>query len=129
PARGVGRVYAANTAGAILGALAASLVLVAWIGSQHAQQVMIGVALVSATLMLLVSRPRSIGTESHTAPRLLVAVALVAGVAMAATVPPLPGILVGYGRHAAAWSGHANEIIYVGEGLHASVAVSRTESG
>ena len=36
PARLVGGVYAANTVGAIVGALGASLVLVAWIGSQHA---------------------------------------------------------------------------------------------
>ena len=44
-------------------------------------------------------------------------------------VPPLPGLLVAYGRHAAAWAGHASEIIFVGEGMHASVAVSRTEDG
>ena len=36
PARLVGGVYAANTVGAIVGALGASLVLVAWIGTQHA---------------------------------------------------------------------------------------------
>ena len=41
PARLVGGVYAANTVGAIVGSLAASLLLVAWIGSQHAQQVLI----------------------------------------------------------------------------------------
>jgi len=41
----------------------------------------------------------------------------------------LPGILVAYGRHSAAWAGHANEIIYVGEGTHASIAISRTDTG
>src|SRR4051812_8558299 len=37
PARLVGGVYAANTVGAIVGSLTASLLLVVWLGSQHAQ--------------------------------------------------------------------------------------------
>ena len=40
PARLVGGVYAANTLGAIVGSLTASLLLVVWLGSQHAQQVL-----------------------------------------------------------------------------------------
>ena len=44
PARLVGGVYAANTVGAIVGSLGASLLLVVWLGSQHAQQVLIVVA-------------------------------------------------------------------------------------
>ena len=44
------------------------------------------------------------------------------------TVPPLPGILIAYGRYAATWVG-INEIIYSGEGVTASVAVSRTPAG
>jgi spermidine synthase len=44
------------------------------------------------------------------------------------TVPPLPGILVAYGRYAATWVG-INDIIYAGEGVTASVAVSRTPAG
>ena len=53
-----------------------------------------------------------------------------AGVAMARrgllarSVHPLPGLLVAYGRYAATRVGQA-DIIYVGEGLNASVAVSR----
>ena len=35
----VGGVYAANTLGAIIGSLGASLLLVVWIGTQRAQQV------------------------------------------------------------------------------------------
>ena len=52
PGRLVGRVYAANTIGAVLGALLASLLLVAWIGSQHAEQVMMGASLFAAVLIL-----------------------------------------------------------------------------
>jgi spermidine synthase len=52
PARLVGGVYAANTVGAIVGSLGASLLLVVTIGSQHAQQVLIVIAAISGLLML-----------------------------------------------------------------------------
>jgi spermidine synthase len=44
------------------------------------------------------------------------------------SVHALPGILVAYGRYAATRVGQA-DIIYVGEGLNASVAVSRLSNG
>ena len=118
----VGRVYAANTLGAIAGALGSSLVLIRWFGSQHAQQVMEILALAGAMLMLVPA-----ATTSRR--RVAAGVAAVAALFLVSMVPRLPGILVAYGRHAAAWSGHAGEIIYVGEGMHASIAVSRTASG
>jgi spermidine synthase len=40
----------------------------------------------------------------------------------------LPGLLVAYGRYAATWVG-VNQIVYVGEGITAAVAVSRTNDG
>ena len=52
PARLVGGVYAANTVGAIVGALVTSLGLVGTVGSQIAQQSLIGVAALSGLLML-----------------------------------------------------------------------------
>jgi spermidine synthase len=60
-------------------------------------------------------------------PVIVIGVALVAGL-LARAVPPLPGILVAYGRYAATWVGQ-NEIVYVDEGITASVAVSRTPNG
>ena len=53
PARLVGGVYAANTVGAIVGALVTGLILVGTFGSQVAQQILIGVALLSGLLMLV----------------------------------------------------------------------------
>jgi spermidine synthase len=44
-------------------------------------------------------------------------------------IPPLPAVLVTHGRHAAAWAGYDEEVLFVGEGMHASVAVTRGESG
>ena len=53
PARLVGSVYAANTVGAIVGSLGGSLLMVTWLGSQHAQQVLIILCGLSALLMLV----------------------------------------------------------------------------
>ena len=124
PARLVGGVYAANTVGAIVGALVTSLGLVGTVGSQIAQQALIGVAALSGLLMLGGSSPQQ---SSVLALVRVVVIAAVAGL-LARVVPPLPGILVAYGRYAATWVGQ-NEIVYVGEGVTASVAVSRTPGG
>jgi spermidine synthase len=129
-ARLVGGVYAANTVGAIFGAVITSLVLVGTVGSQVAQQALIGVAALSGLLMIA---PVLMRGEGRLQPRpnlalVTVAVVAVASGLLARSVPPLPGILVAYGRYAATWLG-INEIIYVGEGVTASVAVSRTPSG
>ena len=125
PARLVGGVYAANTVGAIVGALVTALVLVGTVGSQITQQTLIGIAALSGLLML----GGTSSAERSSIPA-LVRVVLIAAVAglLARVVPPLPGILVAYGRYAATWVGQ-NEIIYVGEGVTASVAVSRTPGG
>jgi spermidine synthase len=125
PAHLVGGVYAANTVGAIIGALVTALVLVGTVGSQIAQQALIGVAALSGLLML-----GGTGSNEKSSIPALVRVVVIAAAAgwLARQVPPLPGILVAYGRYAATWVGQ-NEILYVGEGVTASVAVSRTPSG
>src|SRR5207245_10780980 len=53
PGKLVGGVYAANTVGAILGALAASLILISWLGTQQGQRLLIGLSAVGALFMLL----------------------------------------------------------------------------
>jgi len=125
-ARLVGGVYAANTVGAIVGALITSLGMVGTVGSQHTQQALIGVAAMSGQLMLMPANGEKRSLLAST-PVVVIGIALAAGL-LARTVPPLPGLLVAYGRYAATWVGQ-NEIIYVGEGVTASVAVSRTPTG
>jgi spermidine synthase len=129
PARLVGGVYAANTVGAIGGSIGASLFLVAWIGSQHAQQVLIVVAACSG---LLVLEPELSGISGsgrfQFAVSLMLAAALGGAVFLARSVPEGPGILVAYGRYAATRIGSA-DVIYMGEGMTASVAVSRLSNG
>jgi len=122
--RMVGGVYAANTVGAIVGALVTSLILVGTVGSQVAQQALIGVAALAGVLLLLPTR-RAAG-----APLWMPATAaiVVAAVLLGRIVPPLPGMLVAYGRYAATWLGQA-DVIYTGEGVTASVAVTRMPNG
>ena len=50
--RMVGRVYAANTLGAIVGSLGASLLLTIWLGTQRSQQLMVVLAALSALVLL-----------------------------------------------------------------------------
>lgn len=130
PARLVGGVYAANTLGAIAGSLSASLLLVAWIGSQHSQQVLIVLSAVSA---LFASGATAFGAESGKSLSkyaLAVSVLLIAGYTelLVAAVPPLPARLVEYGRYAVT-RGATNKLVYMGEGLTASVAVSDLTDG
>jgi spermidine synthase len=118
PARLVGGVYAANTLGAIVGALAASLLLVVWLGSQHSQQVLIALSGLSALVLFWRARA-SVAVPGSV---LLVTALLVA------SVGPLPGLFVAYGRFTPLQVGQA-KVIYMGEGWNASVAVSERSSG
>jgi spermidine synthase len=126
PARLVGGIYAANTVGAIVGALGASL-LVAWRGSQFADQTLI---VVSAMAALLTLEPVYAGADRcKTSFQFALLVVAAGGAAMLArSVGAVPGLLVGYGRYAATRVGQA-DFIYVGEGWNASVAVSRLSDG
>jgi len=118
PARVVGGVYAANTLGAIVGSLGASLVLIVWLGSQRAQQLVIIIAALSGLVLVWQDK-------TSTA---LVSAAAVAAALLAFAVPPLPGMLVAFGRYTATEIGQA-QVIYVGEGWNAAVAVSERSNG
>jgi len=126
----VGRVYAANTVGAIIGALFGSLLVIAWVGTQQAQRILIAFAALSALFVLapeiskqtgrLVMRSRAIVATGAT---------VVLAALLAWSVAPVPPILVAYGRYAATWIGSHGEFIYVGEGMNSSMAVSRLSNG
>jgi spermidine synthase len=128
-----GGVYASNTVGAIAGSLVTSFILVPWIGSSHTEQVIIIISALSALLMLepSYSAPPDIAGGKRgwsLAGTAVLAVGMIAAGLLARSVHELPGLLVAYGRYAATRVGQA-EIIYVGEGLNASVAVSRLSNG
>ena len=129
-ARLAGGVYAANTVGAILGSLIASFVLVPWIGSSHTQQVLIVASALSALLTLepAYAAATSGGRGWNLGGTALLAGAMIAAGLLARSVHELPGLLIAYGRYAATRVGQA-DIIYKGEGLNASVAVSQLSNG
>jgi len=131
PGRLVGSVYAANTIGAIVGSLCASLLLVVWLGSQHAQQVLILLSALSGLLVLSTGgaeAPAKAGGGVQFAGTLtIIAAAAVAGL-LSRTVHPLPGIFAAYGRYTATRIGQA-DVKYVGEGWNATIAVTQLPGG
>src|SRR5262249_46970102 len=114
PARLVGGVYAANTVGAIVGSLGASLLLVAWLGSQHAQQLLI-IATACSGLLVLESELHAMSGSMRfqVVVSLALAAALGGAVLLARGIPQVPGVLVAYGRYAATRRGQAG-VIYGG---------------
>lgn len=119
PARVVGRTYAANTLGAIVGALAASLWLIPTLGTQRTQMAMMTATALAA---ILVFQPRTL-VQAVLAFFCLGLAALV-GI----SVPPVPWQLVAYGRQMATTE-YGAKPLYFGEGMHSSVAVSQTGDG
>ncbi|HUF47931.1 MAG TPA: fused MFS/spermidine synthase [Vicinamibacterales bacterium] len=129
PGRLVGGVYAANTVGAIVGALGTGLVLVQTVGSQSAQMALIVISALTALMLLAPSvAGESRSKRAPWAGMIMLLAATAAAGLMVRNVPPVPGLLVAYGRYAATWVGLSN-IIYVGEGLNAFVAVTELGSG
>src|SRR5262249_25230770 len=123
----VGRVYAANTVGAIVGSLGASFVLVTWMGTQHAQQLLIVLSLFSGLVLILARQTSQTANASRLAP-VVIALVVVGVMWLARSVHRVPGLLVAYGRYSATRIGES-EVIYQGEGITASVAVSRMNNG
>ena len=132
PGRLVGRVYAANTVGAILGALLVSLILIGWVGTQRTQQVLIGLAAASAVLMLTPSWD-DVRSRLVVGPTGLVrgVAVVVLAVVLLGTVGPVPGLLVAHGRYMAVRLNNEayGTFIFVGEGMNSSMAVSRLSNG
>jgi spermidine synthase len=130
PARLVGGVYAANTVGAIAGSLGASLVLVAWIGTQHSQQVLMVIAAIGGGLLLLGPAPGDNIEAGKSWWSTIAACAAILIVALLVrSVRPVPPVLVAYGRYANMRVNDSAQYIYVGEGMTASVAVSKLSDG
>lgn len=154
--RQVGAVYAANTLGAILGALGFSLHIIPHFGTQWAQKSLILIAAVAAIAAMTSSiRPRPAGGQVRAGfARLTFSslygtlAVLIFTVFLAKTVSGLPWMVVAWGRFAATYIAQAEpEIVrdgsealaggkssrwyctYMREGMNVSVAVTKTPSG
>jgi spermidine synthase len=123
----VGTVYAANTLGAIIGALAASFLLVAWLGSQLSQQLLVAVSAISGLTLLSARFAGPQAPYRPVGPGALLTLAL-ACVIVATRVPDLPGELIAFGRFMPTRAAES-QIIFSAEGIASSVAVSRDRNG
>jgi spermidine synthase len=112
PGRLVGEVYGANTIGAIVGSLAFSLIFIRWAGTQHSEQLLIGVSIVAAIILQK--------------PSVRVAGAVLAGALVAWSVPVLPWKLIAFGRRFTTTPGNWTRL-YVAEGMNSSIAYSKFE--
>jgi spermidine synthase len=128
PGRLVGGVYAANTVGAIVGSLCASLLLVIWLGSQQAQQAMILISALSGLLVLSTGGSEEPAGRFAFAGTLTIIVAAACAGLLSRTVQPIPGIFAAYGRYTATRVGQA-DVVYMGEGWNATVAVTQLAGG
>jgi spermidine synthase len=145
PGRLVGGVYAANTVGAIIGALSFALVLIPAIGTQNCQRLIITIAVVSGFITLI---PAYLSSGTKIGARFAgLGIAALIAAWLVVNVTPMPWGVVAFGRHFATW---ANDLapgivdaasipnfpgspdrycLYVGEGMNVSVAVTQTRDG
>jgi spermidine synthase len=147
PARLAGEVYAANTAGSIVGALMFTLVLIPTIGTRGSQQLLIWFAAASAFVALVAALATSGLTSSgfhssgfqmmRNTGRALTAATALAGAALlawglSATVGDVPWQVIAYGRRiapvlrglATALDAQA-QTLFVGEGMNSSVVITQ----
>ncbi|MBN1570960.1 MAG: fused MFS/spermidine synthase [Acidobacteria bacterium] len=156
PGRMVGAVYAANTIGAILGALGFSLFIIPQLGTQWAQRLLIIVSAVTAVAAFLSFILQEHGADKERSRRfplsfsrgVLAAFSLIVIAFLADTVSRIPWTMVAWGRFAATYTAQAfPDIIdengappknsspsqwyctYMGEGINVSVAVTKNSAG
>ena len=128
PGRLSGEVYAANTAGSIIGALAFSLVLIPTVGTRVSEQILIGLSIVTG--VMAVAPVRGIRLPSLRIFASGAVAAIVFGCVLAAGVGEVPWELVAYGRRIAptvrAFNLYPQEtarVLYRGEGMNSTVVI------
>jgi spermidine synthase len=122
--RVVGGIYAANTLGAIIGALGLSLILIPGIGTQQSTRLLLLVAAASSLFVLV---PYLREHRSITASASLV-VSLIVACLLAWRVDPIPGKVIAYGRWISAKS-PSSQVLYTIEGINSSVAITQWDDG
>jgi spermidine synthase len=128
--RMVGAVYAANTIGAIIGAVA-FIFLIPALGTLWSQRILIAAAGAASMLILLVQLRAGIpaaGRRVSLAAVLGAVVAIPIAAVLAYGAPPAPAGLYAFGRTIMN-PDYEVKVLYVGEGMNASVAISEDEDG
>ncbi|MGA2713725.1 MAG: SAM-dependent methyltransferase [Bryobacteraceae bacterium] len=126
PGQLAGEVYAANTAGSILGALLFSLIVIPDLGTRNSQQWLIGISVAGAIVALAAVRriPRA-----HLAGMAAASIAL--GIGLMGTISEVPWEMVAYGRRIAPtmramdlYKNRPMTVLFRGEGISSSVLIA-----
>ncbi|HTB16090.1 MAG TPA: fused MFS/spermidine synthase [Bryobacteraceae bacterium] len=117
----VGEVYAANTVGAILGAVGFSIVLIPWVGTQGSQQALIALSILAGLILFYKSGLKGSGYFG-------VAAATLIAIFLFATVSEVPWLAIAYGRRMSLQTAPGKPL-YIGEGRNSSVVVSELDGG
>jgi spermidine synthase len=134
PGRLVGGIYAANTVGAIVGALGFSMLVIPGVGTQQGQRLLIALAATAAVLALASTSRAQAGSgkdlsvASKAAGTAPVAIFTAVVAFLIWGVAPIPAGTVGYGRSAPT-SYPLPKFRYIGEGMNSTVAVSEAPNG
>jgi spermidine synthase len=121
PGELMGGVYAANTIGAIIGALAFGVIAVPWLGTQNAQRVLMvfaGIAAITLFLPLILKRRTA---------AIWLGAGIIAAFFLVRGVSEIPPVLVAYGRYAPTYD--PPNTLYMGEGRNSSIAVTELDNG
>ena len=124
PGRMVGGIYASNTAGAIVGALAFSLLLIPRLGSGRSERLLMVLSAIGGLLLL----GPLVWPWRKKAGALALAAATATAFGLIWIVPPVPGMLIAYGRRIMTSTNRA-KILFVGEGINSSIAISQWDDG
>jgi spermidine synthase len=134
PGRLAGAVYAANTLGSIVGALAFSTLLIPALGTSDCERLLIGICLFSGLAMLVALMPdrkgKPVGQElpvSRGGMSLALAAVVVTSMLLW-IVPGTPAALIALGRDLPQWN-PMPQILFIGEGITSSVAVMDLSDG
>jgi spermidine synthase len=131
PGQLVGEAYAANTVGAILGAVGFALIFIPTVGTQNSQRLLIAFATLSAFIVFFSLRQPTL--ERAEAPLgmkgwAVASVALLVSVLLIAQVSEVPWLAIAYGRRIATKS-NSGRPLYLGEGMNSSVLISELPDG
>jgi spermidine synthase len=129
PGQSSGRVYAANTVGAILGAVGVSFWIIPVWGTAGAAQALVLIAAVSAAALLYaLARPATAAADRPPVPVWTAGAALAAGVVAALAMPGLSTVWKAHGRYIW-WVDPGDQYPYVAEGAASTVAVHVAPNG
>lgn len=123
PGKLVGETYAANTIGAILGAIGFSLIFIPYLGTRNSERLLILLSVASALLMLV-----PLARNWRMPAVITLAVSTVLAVVLAVNVDAMPWLAVAYGRKMLVAQGTGRPL-YQAEGMNSSIVISQAVGG